>query len=730
MSNSIKLICCILLSFLFQISLNEVFIYDIKEYLNAIKQIKISEEDAKNLIDNLTKILERYVYLDILKNPPQPPGYNDYHNTIYLIDELSQINIENRNLYDFYRELKMYINYCQDLHLNINLKKEFYSGLSLENSLFVSPYILSVENGEVYANTINEEYFRQTEEDQELIKIINENYGIPIDSINGKDPIKYIQNFNGYFMKLKSPQAQFVLNQRSIGLSQVMAFPFDIDDLTDINIQFRNKNSEISFYYKVVLDSNSENFLSKYFILPEKNKKNFNDLKMYIPKDFLFRTRKRANRKLDEIKWDREYAEGQLKCRVDKINKVNVIYQSSFTLPENETIDVLTKCFESFYKNDYKIVVIEQFNMGGKVLIADVFKEFLILNQPSIDYMSYRYNNEVRDNIAIINPMKDVKSCNINSSYYIFDKNYVEDDYGINKYGYKIKHKRTQIFDSSFAESNDFIKYKKKKNIRKPNEIIIFTDGFSYSATSIFIKGIQLNGGAIIVGYGGNPNENDFDSSQSPTPVSSTENAEDQLSKNIESYGFTLTYPIMEMFSKLDNDKDTETNYPLEYQINPIDERFQIYNSYYDGLYQEFIDKALETFKKYETKCNPKNKNLLLISDSCKFKDKKMHGGYQCDTDGTWNKKTCVASYCDNGYYFDRVNKQCIKNACVTIKDEKNKLFLILAIVSFGIFLAFLIAFIVCAVIGGFDSKYYLFIPITIFLISFGVFIILYFVKK
>ena len=72
-------------------------------------------------------------------------------------------------------------------------------------------------------------------------------------------------------MKLKSPQAQFVLNQRSIGMSQVMTFPFEIEDLTNIRIQFRNQ-LEAAFYYKVVLDDNSDNFLSKYFILPEKNK--------------------------------------------------------------------------------------------------------------------------------------------------------------------------------------------------------------------------------------------------------------------------------------------------------------------------------------------------------------------------------------------------------------------------------------------------------------------------
>ena len=40
--------------------------------------------------------------------------------------------------------------------------------------------------------------------------------------------------------------------------------------------------------------------------------------------------------------------------------------------------------------------------------------------------------------------------------------------------------------------------------------MIIFTDGFSYSETSLFIKETQLKGGAIIVGYGGNPKIKNF----------------------------------------------------------------------------------------------------------------------------------------------------------------------------------------------------------------------------
>ena len=56
---------------------------------------------------------------------------------------------------------------------------------------------------------------------------------------------------------------------------------------------------------------------------------------------------------------------------------------------------------------------------------------------------------------------------------------------------------------------------------------MIFTDGFSYSATSILLKNIQLFGGAIIVGFNGYPKEGKetFDSSQSPTNVNDNINA-------------------------------------------------------------------------------------------------------------------------------------------------------------------------------------------------------------
>jgi len=200
----------------------------------------------------------------------------------------------------------------------------------------------------------------------------------------------------------------------------------------------------------------------------------------------------------------------------------------------------------------------------------------------------------------------------------------------------------------------------------------------------------------------------------------------DTLSDEIIRLGFSLNYPFMEIFNKLDN--ENEKKIPLEYQINEIDERVYLLNEYDDSVYQDFIDNALLIIEKYKTKCNPKNKNLLLLSDECTFSESYIHGGYECNDDGTWSKK-CVPSYCDIGYTFDYKKKDCVKDVCLArIKALKIYLILILVFsISFGLIF---IVYIICAIIGGFDRKNYLLLPIFILLILFIVFLVLYLVKK
>ena len=245
------------------------------------------------------------------------------------------------------------------------------------------------------------------------------------------------------------------------------------------------------------------------------------------------------------------------------------------------------------------------------------------------------------------------------------------DDYDLDKNNNKIIHKRTKIVDCNLSSRTHFYNFRKNtKNMRKPTDILIFTDGYSYSATSSFIKNVQLKGGAIIVGYSESLNLNKFDSSLSPLSVISTEDTKDDFSKQITNLGFSLRYTIKEYFDK--NDIENELNIPLEYKIHEIDERFEYYPYNYFSL-SEFILKTKSIFKNYQTNCNPKNKKLVLISEKFIFSSKEMHGGYECGDDGKWSDK-CVPTYCDNGFYFDETKNECIKDLCLEYeKKVENK---------------------------------------------------------
>jgi len=357
--------------------------------------------------------------------------------------------------------------------------------------------------------------------------------------------------------------------------------------------------------------------------------------------------------------------------KVDIYNKDNVIYQNTFYPADlNKSIEFFYDCFSNFDNNKYPIIIIESFNLGGYPELAQFITSYINLNKSSTIFASYRYNEDIKDYVAPLYNIKTIDTCEIKNTKYLFNLTSLKND----NYGEGIKHKRTLLFDIEdfFVDHNFFFNFRKNaKYIRKPHEIIIFTDGLSYSATSLFIKEVQLNGGAIIVGYDGNPNFTTFDASQSPSHVHSTEENKmenDSLSLEIENLGFTLRYTIMETFSKLDY--TNEDNIPLEYQIYKIDERVKLYNKYDDSKYQDFINKALKIFEKYKKRCNPNNKNLLFINDECYFKDPHLHGGYECDNIGFWSRK-CVPSYCDNGYIYDKRENKCIKDLCINT-EQKN----------------------------------------------------------
>lgn len=98
------------IALIFSTTKNEQIIHVSVNYINSpIEELyeNINESYINNVISNLVKIIDNYIYLDIIKNPPEPNGLDDYaHSKINLIDALNKINRNNRQFYEFYIELR------------------------------------------------------------------------------------------------------------------------------------------------------------------------------------------------------------------------------------------------------------------------------------------------------------------------------------------------------------------------------------------------------------------------------------------------------------------------------------------------------------------------------------------------------------------------------------------------------------------------------------------------
>ena len=189
---------------------------------------------------------------------------------------------------------------------------------------------------------------------------------------------------------------------------------------------------------------------------------------------------------------------------------------------------------------------------------------------------------------------------------------------------------------------------------------MILTDGFALSAASFFMKNAYKSGAGIIIGYNGNPNLPDdiFDISQSPSAFLGVMN-------------YKYIYP--EIYEKIVRDliglfgltciasfhEFQESHIPQEFDVQIADQRIKIFNPYDDTHYNTFIEEAIKVLDNYKENCNPKNKLLLKLSDECKF-DNHLHGGFSCGSDSKWNISDCVPTYCDSGYYYNRISNSCI----------------------------------------------------------------------
>ena len=684
----------------------EVYYYTIDEvYSEHFSLYRLEEADYKEIIQSLSKIfLNSYAFNEISKSPPQPYFDNNYYKIVNIQEKLESIDcsIPELNMYEFYLKIMEILSDLKDMHIKISFKENNFDKFALVNPF---NYVFELdENGETkiyFDGCIDLDLIpdiNKLENNQEIRAFCEEHsdyidYPIRIKSINNLDPFDYLLNF-GKIASTKNLHGTFsyLMQDTNYLTLDMIAFNFTDENMKQLTIEFDDDETNPTIIKtKYIIESDINIYEEEQPTNGNNQMSNiYANLLGYINNDrnknkFSFEINRTKNKnklkaKIGEyqVAWNYRYDDGDedlFRCYVDSDKKVNVYYVHSFeALNVPKYIETIKQCVEIFDENTYPIIVINDLNNGGVVVLAQVFLGVL---SPLMPINKFKGRFRITDNFINNEEISEYIETNFTNIYNCERATY---DYlikGEKSTNYSSNEKLSEVFyltNSTIQEEIEKIRLT-MKNKRKPTEILVLTDGYSFSAASLYIKYLQKQGGAVVVGYFGNIfDESIFDASQSPSPIFTHNiikmfNLEDI--EILEQYGIEVEFPGIQSFYDLN-----DTNVPLEYEVNPIDDRLDFYLSYNgnDDNYLTIVEKSMLLLSQLDSKCYKNNKKIVKISKDCDelFGNIYTHGGYICSEEGVWTYE-CEPTYCDMGYILDEKEKICIKDICSSIQEDEKE---------------------------------------------------------
>ena len=684
--SKMKVLIAFLIFYLINCETLDYAFYKPSEVIEYINNKKLTEEDYDTIKKSLSKIFnDTYIYNTISKNPPQPDFDENFYNKVDIQKELNDIKTEDKTLYSFYQDITKVTSRLKDGHLYtcFNELQDV-----LKNFAFLMPIKFKIDTydgkprifGKNNINTEYQEYFTNYED---TFKTIEENEDIPIKTINGKDPFDYIAEFGKNYIDFKNPHANFPFKFKYLKISHTLnVFPLTLEELTDFTVVYEN---EKTFTTDFLIDSHI-NLMP----MPDENKLNniLKDQKQNPSITFSLLELKNTVNNFPElndiivnfttnntIDWDEEVYD-DLACKVDKTNQLNVIYTSIFMY--NSSVNpisyvtyyfgVIQYCMMAFGENEYPIVLIDDVDIGGIEPLTQTLLELMSPLSSSVKIPLYYKNTNITS--QYLGKNKTMELVNYNTCEFVTGNDLFEKGISVD-----YENKESEVLSQPYMvfrkEFRDMVDKSRAsyKNKRKPTDIVVLTSGFSFSAAGLMLKFLQYYGMGIAVGYFGHPNKPDvpYDSGIHPTSFFQ-HNELLEMSEDYRNLFEKYNYQIQMPSSRIHYDpRDlNETSTPLEYIITPVDEIAPIYEFLNADNYDKFVGVAKKILEKYKTECNPKNKNLILLDSECdkSFGNNYTHGGYECGSDGKWNKTKCVASTCELGFIYDHASKSCVVDYC------------------------------------------------------------------
>lgn len=221
---------------------------------------------------------------------------------------------------------------ARDGHLSIRMNPKNSDYQYFTESRAISPYKFKISReGKVYA--IPNRYISYFSKDIQNAIINNKNIEVSKINFDNKvlEPLDYILGFNNGYKMEKSEQTQFIRNQIIIEDFNFFRFPLSGSLLKNIEIVYSDETN-IKFDYlvlrpKIISSSLFQEFKS-YMLYNDNEEKKLNTNLYELSKEFLIKNN--LILVANNIIWDKFTINGEFKCKVDKINEINVIYQNSF----------------------------------------------------------------------------------------------------------------------------------------------------------------------------------------------------------------------------------------------------------------------------------------------------------------------------------------------------------------------------------------------------------------
>lgn len=620
------------------------------------------------IIRNLELIHDIYPYTDIAQNPPsEPEGYFKKMNFTKGLEDLKiELSGANLTVASVFRPTMKFIDGFRDGHFSMNVYriKNEYDNLFSDVS-GVIPFEWEVlgtpADYHVFIHSPDSDFLSQ-----EACETIDRLYaeGVSVASVDGRDAFDFFADFFGDFNPMKSPQGRLIL-AKSMQTFYVLSYP--LDNLFDSHMMIFSNGTELEFHVGFLnWRVSAQNARSAHHV----PKDLFHPRTMQQEEEIRFMIRNFQKRSVRS----KHYIVicDKLKFATNDMNYMQIRSFDFFGYYAELFLQELEECVSDFDENKAPITLILPFNEGGS---AELLVTVLFLLMPHTDY---RQIDAIRKSKAIEEmapyiveglKLSNNEACNMMKTTAEFEDFW--DVTEVDDLGNGVTHKRTKKVTEGYKdEMRSLLNYRMSKNIRKPTDIIVATDGYCFSACATLVDSIIRSGSAIVAGFGTtSPGDELFAAGQCPSVVISTDSFTGF--QNNSQLGLSFSAAVVESY---DFSAKMDEVIPLDYCIYPIDVHSGYYYEYDPSSSSHrgsLLAHTLDVHERFKDKCNAKNKRLLFVTDECNTKKSNaVLYGYACGDDGEWNRSACKVAACEDGYVVDFENDKCVENPCFPTETE------------------------------------------------------------